>query len=106
VDPPGEARPAGWIFSKLAGRMGLKWNSSESRDVWEREMSKEIPAFRNVTYDSLIPDGQKLKPDLKSFRGKRIKISAGFGMTDHHRILVEHCRDLHDLVRKRFREGE
>ncbi|MCK4944361.1 MAG: molybdopterin-dependent oxidoreductase, partial [Candidatus Aminicenantes bacterium] len=106
VDAPGEAKPSGWIFNELARRMGLKWNFSTSRETWEQEITKIFSCFQDITYDSLQEEGQKLNRKTKLIWKDTVKIPAGFVRTDYQKVLVEHCHDLQDLVKKRFKEAE
>jgi predicted molibdopterin-dependent oxidoreductase YjgC len=106
VDPPGEARPSGWIFNELARRMGMKWESVMAREIWAREIKEKFPCFRDITYDSLEQEGKVLSPDSGMSSMKPVKSPAGFGETNYHKVLAEHCHDLQDLIKKRFKEAE
>ena len=106
VDAPGEAKPSGWIFNELARRMGLKWDFSTSRETWEQEIKKNFSCFQDITYDSLPEGGQKLNRKMEIVWKDTVKTPTGFVRTDYQKVLVEHCHDLQDLVKKRFKEAE
>ncbi len=59
-DPPGEARVDWEIVQDIARRLGLDWNYSSPREVFE-EMVPLMPAYANLTYDNLGSHG-KLYP--------------------------------------------
>lgn len=106
VDPPGEARPTGWIFSELARRMGTKWESVAGRDIWEREMMEKFHCFRDITYDSLKEGGKVVTRDSEIAWNETVKMPSEFILKSYQKVLVEHCHDLQDLVKKRFKEAE
>jgi predicted molibdopterin-dependent oxidoreductase YjgC len=99
VNAPGEAKPSGWIFNELARRMGLKWDFSTSREIWEQEIAKKFSCFRDITYDLLQEEGQKLNRETEIVWKDTVK-------TDYQKVLVEHCHDLQDLVKKRYKEAK
>ncbi|ADB31199.1 formate dehydrogenase, alpha subunit [Kribbella flavida DSM 17836] len=59
-DPPGDARADWEIVQDLAQRLGLDWNYSSPREVFE-EMVPLMPDYANLTYDNLGASG-KLYP--------------------------------------------
>ena len=52
IDPPGQARGDLWIINELARGMGLDWNYSHPRDVFE-EMRKCMDSIAGITWDRL-----------------------------------------------------
>ncbi len=56
-EPAGQARPGGWIFREIAGRMGQNWVSESARDIWDNEISKLAPLFAGITYSRIEGDG-------------------------------------------------
>lgn len=56
-NPPGEARPNWWIFKELARRMGQKWKSNSSQEIWDNEVSVLAPAFGGIKYSRIEKDG-------------------------------------------------
>jgi len=59
-DPPGEARVDWEIVQDIARRLGLDWNYTSPREVFD-EMVPLMPDYANLTYDNLGPSG-KLYP--------------------------------------------
>jgi formate dehydrogenase major subunit len=52
IDPPGDARPDLWIINELARGMGLEWNYSHPRDVFN-EMRQCMNSIAGITWDRL-----------------------------------------------------
>jgi len=52
LDCPGEARQDLWIIQEIAKRLGLDWNYSHARDVFE-EMRGAMPSIAGMTWDRL-----------------------------------------------------
>ena len=52
IEPPGEARPDLWIINELARGIGLDWQYSHPRDVFN-EMRKCMDAIAGITWDRL-----------------------------------------------------
>jgi len=55
VDPPGDAKQDLWIIQKIAHGMGLKWDYSEAKDVFE-EMRQCMPSISGVSWERLESD--------------------------------------------------
>ena len=106
IDPPGEAKPSGWIFSELARRMGRNWEPHTVRETWEREIMKKSHCFKDITYESLKKQDNGIMLDSEIDWKETVKIPAGFVITNYHKVLAEHCHDLQDLVKKRFKEAD
>ncbi|MFC1824089.1 molybdopterin-dependent oxidoreductase, partial [Thermodesulfobacteriota bacterium] len=102
VPPPGEAKPENWIFSQLAGRLGMDWPEHDSRQIWENEITKLVPAMKGITYDRLEEGGlQWPVPDATSpgtpyLNGDRPPIcqATRFSFNYHHRTMLEQCEGL------------
>ncbi len=56
-EPPGEAKPNWWIFKQIAARFGHDWTSNSAREIWDREVAQQVPAYGGITYDRLEGDG-------------------------------------------------
>jgi len=52
IDPPGDARPDLWIINELARGMGLDWDYSHPRDVFN-EMRQCMNSIAGITWDRL-----------------------------------------------------
>jgi formate dehydrogenase major subunit len=52
IEPPGEARPDLWIINELARGMGLDWNYSHPREVFD-EMRTCMDSIAGITWDRL-----------------------------------------------------
>jgi formate dehydrogenase major subunit len=52
IDPPGDARPDLWIINALARGMGLDWDYSHPRDVFN-EMRQCMNSIAGITWDRL-----------------------------------------------------
>ena len=52
IDPPGDARPDLWIINELARGMGLDWDYSHPRDVFN-EMRQCMKSIAGITWDRL-----------------------------------------------------
>ena len=52
LDPPGDARPDLWIINELARRMGLDWDYSHPRHVFN-EMRQCMDSIAGITWDRL-----------------------------------------------------
>ena len=55
VNPPGEARQDLWIIQKIAHGMGLKWDYSGPKDVFN-EMRQCMPSISGVSWERLESD--------------------------------------------------
>ena len=61
IDPPGDARQDWWIIQEIARRIGLNWNYSGPRSVFE-EMRGCIPSIAGITWDRLSSEGAVTYP--------------------------------------------
>ena len=52
VEPPGEAKQDLWIIQQIAHGMGLTWDYSESKDVFE-EMRQCMPSISGISWERL-----------------------------------------------------
>ena len=55
VEPPGDAKQDLWIIQKIAHGMGLKWDYSGPKDVFE-EMRQCMPSIAGVSWERLESD--------------------------------------------------
>ncbi len=106
VDPPVEAKPTWLIFKELAGKMGQDWESAREKEIWEQEIIKNISHLEGINYNILAENGVKIKEIEKISFEKTVSTPKGFERPNLHKILAEQCRDLQDIVQKRFKEGK
>ena len=52
IDPPGDARPDLWIINELARGLGLDWNYSHPREVFN-EMRQCMDSIAGITWERL-----------------------------------------------------
>ncbi|MGD0960901.1 MAG: formate dehydrogenase subunit alpha [Methylomonas sp.] len=64
ITPPGEARQDLWIIQEIARRLGLDWNYSSARDVFE-EMRQAMSSIRGITWERLETEGAVTYPCLQ-----------------------------------------
>jgi formate dehydrogenase major subunit len=64
LEPPGDAREDLWIINELARRIGLDWNYSHPRDVFE-EMRRCMDTIAGITWDRLESDSCVTYPCVK-----------------------------------------
>jgi formate dehydrogenase major subunit len=103
VEPPGEAKPTWKLFKELAHRMGHKWESADSREIWENEIGREDPHLKKINY-AMLDEGDGIKVDkghLISFKGTNT-LPEGVERPDDHKILCSHCEDMENVFKKLF----
>ncbi|MBP1149562.1 MULTISPECIES: formate dehydrogenase subunit alpha [Methylocaldum] len=61
IDPPGDARQDWWIIQEIARRMGLDWNYSGPKDVFN-EMRQAMGSIAGITWDRLERDDSVIYP--------------------------------------------
>jgi len=64
LELPGDARQDLWIIQEIARRIGLDWNYSHPRDVWE-EIRRAVPSCAGITWDRLERDSAVTYPCLR-----------------------------------------
>ena len=62
--PPGEAREDWWITTEIARRIGLPWNYSHPRDVFD-EMKTVMDSLTNITWERLENENSVIYPSLE-----------------------------------------
>jgi formate dehydrogenase major subunit len=61
LDPPGDARQDLWIIVEMAKRIGLDWQYSHPRQVFE-EMRRAMPSIAGITWERLERDSAVTYP--------------------------------------------
>ncbi|MEE2611973.1 MAG: molybdopterin-dependent oxidoreductase, partial [Pseudomonadota bacterium] len=61
LEPPGQAREDLWIINEMARGIGLDWNYSHPRDVFE-EMRKCMDSIAGITWERLEQDSSVTYP--------------------------------------------
>ena len=75
---PGDARQDLWITQELARRMGLDWNYTHPREVFE-EMRGCMPSIKGITWERLLREDAVTYPcDAEDQPGQEIIFGDGF----------------------------
>jgi formate dehydrogenase major subunit len=61
IDAPGEARPDLWIIQEIARRIGLDWNYTHPREVFN-EMRRGMNSIAGITWERLERDSVVVYP--------------------------------------------
>jgi formate dehydrogenase major subunit len=61
LEPPGEAKPDFWIIVEMAKRLGLAWNYTHPREVWE-EMRRCMRSIAGISWERLEREGWAVYP--------------------------------------------
>jgi len=61
IDPPGDARQDWWIIQEIAQRMGLDWNYSGPKDIFN-EMRQAMGSIAGITWDRLEREDSVVYP--------------------------------------------
>jgi formate dehydrogenase major subunit len=61
IEPPGEAKPDLWILQELARRIGLDWNYTHPREVFD-EMRRGMHSIAGITWERLERDSVVIYP--------------------------------------------
>jgi len=61
IEPPGEARPDLWIINELARRIGLDWNYTHPKQVFD-EMRRGMNSIAGITWERLERDSCVVYP--------------------------------------------
>jgi formate dehydrogenase major subunit len=64
IDSPGDARPDLWIINELGRRLGLEWNYTHPREVFE-EMRKCMDSIAGITWERLEQESSVTYPCQK-----------------------------------------
>jgi len=64
IDPPGEAKQDLWIIQEIANRIGLDWNYTGPKDVFN-EIRKAVPSMGGMTWERLEQEDSLTYPLLK-----------------------------------------
>ncbi|MBM3317348.1 MAG: NAD(P)H-dependent oxidoreductase subunit E [Candidatus Eisenbacteria bacterium] len=103
LDPPGEARPAAWVFTELARRLGADWPHEEPRATWETQIARQVPQVAGITYARLAGEGLQWPVPTSAHEGSA-QLEPGEippaikpqwqPFNDHHRRHLERCQGL------------
>jgi formate dehydrogenase major subunit len=78
VPLPGEARQDWWIIQEIARRIGLEWNYSAPREVYD-EMARAMPSLNHITWERLLAEDSVTYPcDAPDRPGNEIVFAEGF----------------------------
>lgn len=104
---PGEAKPAGQIFTELAQKMGQTWKSDPIRTVWDQEICTQYDSFKGIRYESvnsdtirIIPPEDLLKTTTVASQNKPNR------RPDFHRILAKRAIALDVILNRDMKEAE
>lgn len=78
LDPPGQARQDWWIIQALARGLGLDWNYTHPREVFE-ELRQSMPSIRGISWARLEREGAVTYPcDAEDEPGREVIFGDGF----------------------------
>ncbi|MFH1143041.1 MAG: NAD(P)H-dependent oxidoreductase subunit E [Candidatus Eisenbacteria bacterium] len=115
VDPAGDARPATWVFSELARRLGASWPQSEPREIWDSEIAHHVPQLAGAAYERLASGGLQWPvsaerpegtPRLATNERPPFIKPEWFPINDHHRRLLEQCEGLLESIAEARAPGD
>src|SRR6201986_358496 len=82
LDPPGDARVDYEIVQDIARRVGLDWNYSSPREIFD-EMVSVMPSYANLSYDNLGLTGKLYpNPDPENSDGTVVMFTERFNTDD------------------------
>jgi formate dehydrogenase major subunit len=82
LDPPGQARVDWEVVQDIANRIGLGWNYTSARDVFE-EIVSVMPSYTNLNYDNLGLTGKLYpNPDPEHSDGTIVMFGEKFNTDD------------------------
>ncbi len=78
IQSPGEAKEDWWITNEIGKRLGLNWNYSHPKDIYN-EMSAAMPSLNNISWDRLENENSVTYPCLTpNSKGEEVVFSNGF----------------------------
>jgi formate dehydrogenase major subunit len=78
LEPPPDARQDWWIIQEIARRLGLDWDYSHPRAVFD-ELRQTMPPFRGITWERLEREGAVTYPcDAEDRPGDEVIFGDGF----------------------------
>ncbi|GAB6049928.1 formate dehydrogenase subunit alpha [Hydrogenophilus islandicus] len=78
LEPPGEARQDWWIIQEIAKRIGLPWNYSEPKEIFD-EMRRVMPSIAGITWERLEREGSVIYPCKgEGDPGQAVLFASGF----------------------------
>ena len=78
LNPPGDARQDWWIIQEIARRLGLDWNYTHPRDVFN-EMRRMMGSLTGITWERLEREGAVTYPCAdETSEGQGVIFSGGF----------------------------
>lgn len=101
IEPPGEAKPAWWIFRELSARMGHRWEIQGGQAIWDEEIIQEYPFLKEINYAALEQGGVCIDKNGINFTGFN-KLPPGIVRPNHHKFLCEHCGGMENVIKKMF----
>ena len=82
INAPGEAREDWWITNELGKRLGLEWNYSHPKEIFD-EMSKAMPSLKNITWERLEKESSITYPcNSLDSKGEEIVFGDNFPTLD------------------------
>jgi len=88
LEPPGEARQDLWIIQAIARRLGLDWNYSGPRAVFD-EMRLAMPSIAGISWERLERDGAVTYPcTTPDDPGRPVIFTESFPTADGRALLV------------------
>jgi len=82
INAPGDAKEDWWITNELGKRLGLEWNYSHPKEIFD-EMSKTMPSFKNITWERLEKESSITYPcNSPNSKGEEIVFRDSFPTLD------------------------
>ena len=82
INAPGDAKEDWWIINELGKRLGLEWNYSHPKEIYD-EMSKAMPSFKNITWERLEKESSITYPcNSPNSKGEEIVFGDKFPTLD------------------------
>lgn len=95
VAPPGEALPDWMILTKLAEKLGTKWDYTSPKDIFE-EIGKVWQAWRGLSYERLSQVGIQWPCPEKNHPGTAMLFTSGFPKGKVHLALAKYLPPLEE----------
>jgi predicted molibdopterin-dependent oxidoreductase YjgC len=104
IEPQVEAKPTWMIFKELAKKMGNNWDSTNSKEIWEKEIIPDSKVLKDFTYSKIENEGAKISETDNFSQHSSTPIPKDISKINDHKMYCEHCCDLQDIAHKLLKE--